>query len=117
MATLTDFAKIRLNPSETFDPEVESANMERGGPKYRVRNSQVLQKLNATLLFVTAQDSDGFEAWYFTEVKRINPFPIVHPRTGQTLMVNFEKGNIGTLTSQAVQFHYGQRDVVLEYLR
>jgi hypothetical protein len=118
MATLSDFAKIRFsNMSETFDPSVESSEMERGPPKYRVLNSQVLMKLSVTLLFLTSDDSDAFEDWYFNEVKRIGSFPVLIPRNGKTVVANFEKGSIGTLTFQGAGFHFGQRDVVLEYLR
>lgn len=118
MATITDFACI-LFPgyAESFDPSVERTEMERGVPKQRVLNSQVLVKLNASLMFRSEADVEAFEDWYFDELKRIGWFTIVHPRTGIPTTVRFENGSIGTLTPQAPAFYLAQRDVVLEYMR
>ena len=118
MATLTDFAKIRYSSyGESFDPSVERTDMERGVPKQRLLNSQVMMKIQATLLFKTPTDLNGFEAWYFDEIKRIGWFTIQHPRTGAEISVRFENGSIGTLTSESLGFYLAQRQVVLEYLR
>lgn len=118
MATITDFCKILFSAySESFDPSVLVTEMERGMPTQRVQNTQVVMKLNASLLFRSSEDITGFENWYFDEIKRIGFFPMQHPRTGLTISVRFEKGSIGVLTPQAPGFWLAQRDVVLEYLR
>ncbi|PZP58323.1 MAG: hypothetical protein DI597_19520 [Pseudoxanthomonas spadix] len=118
MATISDFAQILYQAySETFDPSVERTEMERGVPKQRLINSQVLMKLNASLLFRSAADVAAFEDWYFDDLKRIGWFTILHPRTGAPTLVRFENGSIGTLTPQAPAFYLAQRDVVLEYMR
>lgn len=118
MATITDFAKI-LFPGyyESFDPSVERTDMDRGIPKQRVGNSQVLMKINASLMFLSSADEAAFEAWYFDVLKRIGWFTIQHPRTGVATQVRFENGSMGTLAPQAPAFAVSQRDVVLEYMR
>lgn len=118
MATITDFAKILFTGySESFDPSVERTEMDRGIPKQRVGNSQVLMKINASLIFMSAADESGFESWYFDVLKRIGWFVIQHPRTGATISARFENGAMGTLAPQAPAFAISQRDVVLEYMR
>ncbi|TAA20289.1 hypothetical protein [Pseudoxanthomonas winnipegensis] len=103
--------------SESFDPSVERTEMERGVPKQRLINSQVLMKLNASLLFQSEVDVEAFEAWYFGTLKRIGWFTIPHPRTDVPISVRFENGSIGALVPQAPAFGLAQRDVVLEYMR
>ncbi|TAA12482.1 hypothetical protein EA658_09745 [Pseudoxanthomonas winnipegensis] len=118
MATLSDFANVLYQAySEAFDPSVERTEMERGIPKQRLVNSQVLMKISASLLFRSASDVSAFEDWYFNDLKRIGWFTIMHPRTGVPTTVRFENGSIGTLTPQAPAFWLAQRDVVLEYMR
>ncbi|MDR7193355.1 hypothetical protein [Luteimonas terrae] len=102
---------------EAFDPSVERTEMERGLPKQRVLNSQVLMQVNATLLFSSKASAVGFEDWYFDTIKRIGEFDFVHPRTGTTHRGRFRGGNIGTLVPRNPRYTRSTRDVVLEYLR
>ena len=102
---------------ESFDPSVERTEMERGVPKMRVLNSQVMAKLSGTVLFQSTADIAAFETWYFTELKRIGWFQIVHPRTRATITARFEGGALGALSPIAPRFYVASRPVTLEYMR
>lgn len=103
--------------SDSWEPAVERTEMERGVPKQRLVNSQVLAKLNVTLYFRKPADADAFEEWYFNDIKRIGWFQIRHPRNGKLLTVRFQGGAVGELTLiDETDFDTGRR-VVLEYLR
>ncbi|TAA25389.1 hypothetical protein [Pseudoxanthomonas winnipegensis] len=102
---------------ESFDPSIERTEMERGMPKQRVINSQVLMKVRATLFFRTAADQQAFEDWYFDVLKRIGSFQMEHPRTGVMTEMRFENASIGDLVPLHTQFRLSKRDVVFEYLR
>lgn len=102
---------------EEFDPSVERTEMERGVPKQRVTNSQVMAKLHCALLFDTSADVDAFESWYFDTINRIGWFTVRHPRTGATITARFEGGALGALAPVNNNLKRWRRDVTLEYLR
>jgi len=101
---------------EEFDPSVERTEMERGVPKQRLLNSQVLRTLMLSVLFRSADDAARFEDWYFSDIKRIGWFSFRHPRTGATINARFQSGSIGRLTPIKSAFGLSQRDLVVEYL-
>lgn len=103
--------------SEAFDPSVERTEMERGVPKQRLINSQVLVKLKCILFFRSSADQSAFEAWYFDTLKRIGWFQLEQPRTGEIITARFEGGSIGELVPLHTRFRYSKRDVTMEYLR
>ena len=118
MAQFPSYVKIRFaGYAEEFDPSVERVEMERGVPKMRLVNSQVMQDLMATLQFNSAAEAAAFEAWYFDDIKRIGWFTMEHPRTKATITARFKNGGIGRLVPLMTQFKFSVRDVVLEYLR
>lgn len=103
--------------SESFDPAIERTEMERGVPKQRIGNSQVLAKIGATLLFRSAEDVASFETWYFDTIGRVDWFQMRHPRTGAVITARFENASIGALSPIAPRFFAASRAVVFEYLR
>jgi len=112
------YAKLLMEGySEEFDPSIERTEMERGIPKERVLNSQVLDSITATVLFRSAGDIAAFDAWYFTDVKRVGWFTMAHPRTGAAISARFQAGKLGRLSPIAPGFGAAMREVVLEYLR
>lgn len=118
MAVFPSYAHILTDGfTESFDPAVERTDMERGVPKQRLLNSQVMAKVNATVFFRKKEDIAAFESWYFDTIKRIGWFQIKHPRTGVTITARFEAGNIGTLAPLGPAFFIASRAVVMEYLR
>ncbi len=102
---------------EDFDPSIQRTEMERGVPKERRLNSQVLAKVEATLLFDSPADIAAFETWYFQTINRIGWFDLVHPRTGATVTARFEGARLGRLTPRNPMFSRATRTVVFEYLR
>lgn len=118
MADFPSYAQILTDGfSESFDPAVERTDMERGVPKQRLINSQVLVKLSATLFFRSSDDVAAFESWYFDTLKRIGWFQMKHPRTGAAITARFEGGSIGSLSPLGPKFYIASRNVVMEYLR
>jgi len=103
--------------SESFDPSVQRTEMERGVPKQRLLNTQVLVKINASIFFRSAVDVEAFESWYFDDIQRIGWFEMPHPRTDQPVQARFENGGIGSLVPLNTLFRVARRDVVIEYLR
>ena len=118
MSALPGYVIVRpTGYSESFEPSVERTEMERGMPKQRVVNSQVLQKLHVSLLVHTAADAEAFLDWYALDIRRIGFFTMRHPRTGAMVNVRFENGDIGSLRSISGSDGLWQRDVTVEYLR
>ncbi|KAB7769437.1 hypothetical protein CKY51_07205 [Xanthomonas maliensis] len=91
--------------------------MERGMPKQRVQNSQVLVSVAGTVLFMTKADELAFEDWYFNELRRVGFFSWTSPKDGVVRQARFRNADIGTLTPLAGYFAVSQRNVTLEYLR
>lgn len=118
MADLPSYVKIIFsNYGESFDPSVESTEMERGPPKERLINTQVMMKLSVILQFESPQDAISFDDWYFNTISRIGWFNVKHPRLGVTIQMRFEKGYCGNLTTPTPGFAFSQRQATLEYLR
>lgn len=118
MASLPDYVIVRpTGYSETFQPSVIRTEMERGMPKQRLLNTQVLYNLNLSLITETQQQTEDFMDWYFLTIKRIDFFTMTHPRTGQLINVRFVGGDFGTLQTISGANRIWQRDVVVEYLR
>jgi len=103
--------------SDSWEPAVERTEMERGVPKQRLVNSQVLAKLRVSLYFATSAAADEFDAWYFDDIKRIGWFDFRHPRNGRMLRVRFEGGAVGELVLVDETAFDTTRQVTLEYLR
>jgi len=118
MTSLPSVARVIFDGQvRSFDPSVLRTEMERGVPKQRLENSQVLVKQSMSIYLASIADVEAFEAWYFDEIKRIGWFSMVHPYTGKTITARFEGGAIGSL-SPDVKFAGDYRmDVVVEYLR
>lgn len=119
MATLPTYVIVRPTgySEPEFDPSVERTEMERGMPKQRLLNSQVLMKIQLALLVKTSEEAEAFLDWYLLDIQRIGFFTMTHPRTGAPINVRFENGAIGALRSISGTDDLWQRDVVVEYLR
>lgn len=118
MADFPSYARVQFrNFSEAADPSVHRVEMERGGPKMAVINSQRLVAVNVSLLFMSAADADSFETWHEDTIGRVGSFDFVHPRTRQTVTAWFRNGDIGTLVPIGPGWNPCSRDCVIEYLR
>ena len=118
MATFPPYARLLFDgASESFDPGIVKSEMERGLAKQRVQSRRVLRKLNATVMFKSAEDATAFETWYFTTIGRIGFFDVVHPRTRAVVPMRFENADIGELVPLMGRFEVAKRSFVLEYLQ
>ncbi|RZZ81937.1 hypothetical protein [Pseudoxanthomonas winnipegensis] len=118
MEAFPAYAKVVFDSMRrSFDPSILRTDMERGFPKQRLLNSQVLMKDALTLYFYDLADALAFEDWYFGPLARIGFFTMTHPVTGQSLTCRFENGSIGELAPGQAEIADFQRSVVVEYLR
>ncbi|ECH9271578.1 hypothetical protein JY452_04580 [Stenotrophomonas maltophilia] len=118
MTALPSVARVMFEGQKrTFDPSVLRTEMERGAPKQRLENSQVLIKQAMTLYFASIADVNTFDAWYFGEIKRIGWFTLVHPYTGEVITARFENGALGDLVPEEKLPEDYRMDVVVEYMR
>lgn len=115
---LPSYVVVRMaGYAEDLDPSVERTEMERGPPKQRRLNSQVMHRLSVSFLFRTSADAESFLGWYEDDIERIGFFNMTHPRTGATISARFPGGEIGTLRSITGTDHLWQRDLVVEFMR
>lgn len=118
MATFPDYVGFEFGSyAESFDPSIERTEMERGPPKQAVRNSRVMARIDAALLFKSKQAAADFESWYFGTIRRSGWFDMQHPRTGQAIQARFVGGDIGRLEPLDPLFETSRRVVAIEYLR
>jgi hypothetical protein len=108
---------VLTGASESFDPSVERTEMERGIPKERIINSDVMVQITGQVLFESKADVESFETWYFDTIGRIGWFDFRHPRTLQTVQARFVGGRLGELMPHAGAFAVASRVVTIEYLR
>ncbi|WP_313493762.1 hypothetical protein [Stenotrophomonas sp.] len=118
MASMPSVARVVFDgQSRSLDPSVLRTEMERGVPKQRVENSQVLMKQSMTLYFTGMEAVLAFEDWYFDDIGRIDWFTMDHPFTGQVITARFEGGALGQLAPDEKEAGDYRMDVVVEYLR
>jgi hypothetical protein len=118
MASMPSVARVVFDgQARSFEPSVLRTEMERGVPKQRLENSQVLVKQRMTLYFTGMEAAIAFEDWYFDEIGRIDWFTMTHPFTGQAITARFENGALGQLAPDEKEAGDYRMDVVVEYLR
>ncbi|WP_240466988.1 hypothetical protein [Comamonas sp. lk] len=117
MASLPSYVIVHYSRPESFDPAIVQSEVERGLAKLRVGASRVVKQVAVTLLFSSAEDTEAFEDWYFTAIKRIGFFDWHDSRTNVVRRVRFQGGALGELTPMAQGFAVAQRTATLEYLR
>lgn len=104
--------------SETPEPIVERAPMERGIPKQRRTASDARVEVPITLHFDTAAEIVAFEAWFYTTIHAGQDFfDWVHPRTGATLQARIVGGELGKLEYLRRTLDKAKRSIKLEYWR
>lgn len=118
MAVWPSYARFILTGAgEEFDPSVERTEMERGLPKQRIVNSDVMATISGAVLFTSDSDIASFEQWYFQDVGRVGFFEFRHPRTGTLVQARFVNGQLGRLEALSGGFAIASREVMLEYVR
>lgn len=110
------YVKISWQDSgESHKPVVERSEMERGIPKQRRINADVLVTVPITLYFDTAVEAADFETWFYTE--GMGWFDFTLPRTGAVVQARIVGGDIGTLKPSNRTWSMTERQVKLEYVR
>ena len=118
MAAFPNYVKFELAGfSESEDPSVLRTEMERGVPKERLVNSQVMAQMKGIITFFREEDVEAFDTWYFDTIKRIGWFTIRHPRRRITISARFIAGKRGDLVPVKGGFGIATRNIELEYLR
>lgn len=111
------YVKIGWNDSgENHRPVVERSEMERGIPKQRRINADVLVTVPLTLYFDTAADAANFETWFYTG-GGMDWFDFTLPRTGAVVQARIVGGDIGTLKPSNRTWSMSERQTKLEYVR
>jgi len=118
MASLPAVARVMFDGQKrSFEPSVLRTEMERGVPKQRLLNTQVLVKQAMVLYFSSIADWETFDTWYMGDIKRIGWFTLIHPFTGKQITARFENGALGDLVPDEKLPGDYRMDAVVEYLR
>lgn len=118
MLALPSYVAVRFpDYGETPRPNADRTEMERGVPKQRRLNSRPMIDIQAALLFSSAEDAEAFLDWFYDEIKEVDWFTMIHPRTRMTVTARFVGGDIGTLMPLSPTFGHSYRVAKLEYLR
>jgi len=104
--------------SEGHSDVVIRTEMERGVPKQRRTQSDVLVQVALTLFFSTAADAASFEDWYYDDAEAGAAwFDWTDPRTADVREARAVANTLGPLTTVARSFVHTTRTLTIEYLR
>lgn len=121
MPTFPEYAEIsKYGYTEEHANIVERTEMDRGVPKQRRTQSDVLVSLPLNLLFRSAAAAEDFETWFYGDAGAGTVwFDWLDPRAGVTRQARVVAGTLGALQMQptAAPFAYTTRTVTIEYLR
>ncbi len=120
MAAWPVYAKpISDGYSETHAPIASRSDMDRGIPKQRRTQSDVVVTVAMTLLFLTTTDAEAFEAWYYSNsgaAAGMLAFDWTHPRTGILYPARVVANSLGPVQPFGV-LPYVTRTVQIECLK
>lgn len=120
MATWPTYAKpISDGYLETHAQISERSEMDRGVPKQRRAQSDVLIVVAMTLLFLDGQKAEDFEDWYYSNTGAAAgaaSFDWTHPRTGVLYQARVVANSLGPVQPFGV-LPYVTRTVQVEYLK
>lgn len=117
MAAFPSYPIILLDGhTESHDPIAERSDMDRGVPKQRRTQSDVMITFALTLLFMTTADAESFETWYYGDAAAGGTwFDFTHPRTGSLLSARVVANSLGTLA--VLGAGRSRRTLQVEYLK
>jgi hypothetical protein len=120
MATWPIYAKpISDGYSETPAPIADRGEMDRGVPKQRRTQSDVVITVAMTLLFLTTADAEAFEDWYYSNsgaAAGAASFDWTHPRTGTLYQARVVANSLGLVQPFGV-LPYVTRTVQIDYVK
>lgn len=109
---------LRDGHSEQHAPIAERSEMDRGVPKQRRTQSDVIVTLALNLLFRTDADANAFESWYYSNsgaAAGAASFDWTHPRTGVVYQARVVANSLGPLTPLGRGI--SRRTIQVEYLQ
>jgi hypothetical protein len=116
MAAFPSYVKLGWTDSgESHAPIVERSDMERGVPKQRRTQADVLVTVPLPLFFDSSAAATNFENWFYSD--GMGWFDFTHPRTGAVVQARIVGGDIGQLVPLKGDWSRSQRTVKLEYVR
>lgn len=118
MAEFPSYAKMLVDGNSLgIEPSVERTEMERGVPKQRLKNTNVMMTLKVNIALFSKADANAFYNWYFTEINRIGWFTFKHPLTDQVTTGRFPGGALGETQSVGSGYALSVIPVSIEYLK
>ena len=123
MAAFPTYAKVALGGySESHAPIVARTEMDRGVPKQRKLQSDVMVTVALNLIFLTKADAASFEDWYYSSTGAAAGaafFDWTDPRTGVMRQARAVANQLGALTQfqDTNGFVLTTRPLQIEYLR
>lgn len=91
--------------------------MDRGVPKQRRTQSDVLVQVPLRVLFLVDGQADDFEDWYYNDAQAgAAYFDWTHPRTGSVVEARVVANSLGPVIPAGV-LRYVSRTVTIEYLK
>jgi len=116
MATFPSYVKLGWKDSaESHKPIVERSEMDRGIPKQRRTQADVLVTVPVTLFFDSLANAADFETWFYAN--GMGWFDFTLPRTGTVVEARIVGGDIGSLVPLRGNWARSQRQAKLEYMR
>jgi len=119
MAAFPSYARTLVDGyAESHSSIVERSEMDRGVPKQRKIQSDVLVTIPVKVLFATNDDAEAFEDWFYGDAQAGAAwFDWTDPRTKTLRQARIVAGSLGPLTPGGGFFSALSRTVTLEYLR
>jgi hypothetical protein len=115
-----EYAKIQTDSfQEAPGAVMRRTQMERGVPKQTRFQSDVLVTVSFTVLFLTLDDQQAFDDWYYTDAGMGTVwFDWLDPRANVTRSVRVVANSMGPLKQlQPLAVGLGSRSIQLEYLK
>jgi hypothetical protein len=120
MATWPSSARVLLaGYSESDSPISERVEMDRGIPKQRRTQSDVVITASMTLSFKTYAQAEAFADWYYSAsggAAGMSMFDWQHPRTGETVQARIVANTLGPLQSVG-PLRIARRTLQIEYVK
>lgn len=123
MAAFPTYVKVALGGySESHAPIVSRSEMDRGVPKQRKTQSDVMVTIALNLIFLAKADVANFEDWYYASTGAAAGaayFDWTDPRTGVVRQARAVANELGPLTQfqDTNGFVLTTRPLKIEYLR
>ena len=102
--------------TESHAPIADRSDTDRGVPKQRRTQSDVMVTISFNMIFTSLADIESFETWYYDDAAAGGAwFDFTHPRTGALVSARVVANTLGTLYLTGLG--RGKRTLQVEYLK